>query len=56
MKSSSEDMDVSMKTHANVFELLTALRIDAAISTGRDLRVSGRLEGGTSVIHVQLVI
>ena len=51
---SSEGMDVSMKTCANVLELLTVLCTDTAISTGRDPRVSGRLES-ISGKHVQLV-
>ena len=44
VKSSLEGMDVSMKTSAIVVELLTVLCTDAAISTGRDPRVPGRLE------------
>ena len=38
-------MDVSMKTCAIVLELLTVLCTDAAISSGRDPRVSERSEG-----------
>jgi hypothetical protein len=40
--------------HLIVFELLTVLCTDAAISTGCDPRVPGRLEG-ISGKHVQLV-
>jgi hypothetical protein len=54
VKSSTEGVDVSMKTCAIVFELLTVLCTDAAISTGCDSRVPGRLEG-ISGKHVQLV-
>ena len=43
-----------MKTFAIVLELLTVLCIDAAISTGCDPRVPGRLEG-ISGKNVQLV-
>ena len=46
MKSSPEGMDVSMKMCAIlVHELLTVSCTDAVISIGRDLRMSGGLEG-----------
>ena len=53
VKPSPESMDVSMKTCTIVLELLTVLCTDAAISTGRDPRVSGRSEGtsGKNVVH-----
>jgi hypothetical protein len=47
-------MEVSMKTCAIVFELLTVLCTDSAISTGCDPRVLGRLES-ISGKHVELV-
>ena len=54
MKPSLEGMDVSMKMCAIMLELLTVLCTDAVISTGREPRVPGRLEG-ISGDHVQLV-
>ena len=47
-KSSPEGLDCQHETDTNVLELLTVLLVlctDAVFSTGRDLRVSGRLEG-----------
>ena len=57
MNSSSEGMDVSLKTCVIVLELLTVLLCTGtAISTGRDSRVPGRsLAEGISGKHVQLV-
>ena len=56
MKSSPEGMDVSMKRVPLCVNLLTVLCTDAAISTGRDPRAHGRLEGtGNSGKYVQLV-
>ena len=43
-----------MKMCAIVLELLTVLCTDAVISTGREPRVPGRLEG-ISGEHVQLI-